>query len=218
MKTIIYLRTSTTEQNPKNQLKDCESISKWGDYELYSEEQSAWIDHKQRPEFEKVRRRIKLGNIRHIICWDWDRLYRNRKRLVEFFKFCKLYNCTIHSFRQGWLEEINKIPEPWNEIVSDLIINILGHSAEDESRKKSDRIKLTVRKKEGKPTRSSKGNIWGRKSLSKKVKEEIMEKHKMGMSIREIADSVIYWDRNRNQKFVSKSAVHKTIQENTPNY
>jgi len=46
------------------------------------------------------------------------------------------------------LEEINKIPKPWNDIMFDLLLNIFGWIGEEESTKKSDRIKLSIRKKE----------------------------------------------------------------------
>ena len=52
--TIIYLRTSTEEQNPENQLKDCLSINKYGEYELFQEQQSAWKDDLKRIEFNKI--------------------------------------------------------------------------------------------------------------------------------------------------------------------
>ncbi len=213
MVNAIYIRTSTEEQNPENQLRDCLSINTYGPYNLFSEQQSAFRD-KDRVEFNKVLKLIKQNKIRHLICWDLDRLYRDRKKLIEFFQLCKHYDCKVHPFRQDWLEQLNKIQSPFNEIMFDLMLQIMGWLGEEESQKKSERIKLSVRKKKGKPTKSYKGNVWGRKGLSKKTKEEIVEKHKQSLSIREIADSVYYYDRNRNRRFVSKSAVHKTLKEN----
>ena len=43
--TIIYLRTSTEEQNPENQKKDCEALAEklnLKDYDIFSEQQSAF--------------------------------------------------------------------------------------------------------------------------------------------------------------------------------
>ena len=40
-----------------------------------------------------------------------------------------------------------------------------------------------------------------------------MKLHEQGLSIREIADSVFYWDKNNNHKKVSRSSVHKTLTE-----
>ena len=215
MRTIIYLRTSTEEQNPQNQLDNCLSVNKYGKYELLEEKQSAFKDSK-REQFNLILNLIKQRKVNHLIVWDLDRLYRNRKKLIEFFELCKLYNCKVHSYRQVWLEDLNQIPKPFDEIMFNLMLQIMGWLAEEESLKKSERVKSAVRKKKNK-TISYKGNVWGRKPLSKKVKKEILESHKQGMSIREIADSVWYWDRNNNRKFVSKSVVHKTLQENATN-
>ena len=170
----IYIRTSKEEQNPRLQLKDCETINKYGDYELIEEQQSAW-SNKEREGFESIRKLIKQRKIEHLICWDLDRLYRNRKKLIAFFKLCKLYNCKIHSFRQPWLEELNNMPEPFGEIVYDMMLQIMGWMGEDESKKKSDRIKNAVRKNPGKITKSYKGNKWGRKSISTQKKNKIFE-------------------------------------------
>ncbi len=208
--TIIYIRTSTEEQNPGNQLRDCLKINSYGEYELSEEKQSAFKD-KDRPLFEEIRKRIKQNKLDHLICWDLDRLYRNRKKLIEFFDFCKIYKCKVHSYRQEWLEQLNSIPEPFNEIMHNLMLQIMGWLAEEESKKKSERVKLAVRKNKGKPTKSYKGNLWGRKSLSKNVVKEILKLHDAGLSIRKISAQVFYWDKNKNKKSVAIGSVHKII-------
>jgi len=53
LKTVIYLRTSTQEQNPLNQLRDCKTLVS-GDYEVVEEKQSAFKD-KDRPLFAEVK-------------------------------------------------------------------------------------------------------------------------------------------------------------------
>lgn len=200
---VIYLRTSTEEQNPTNQLNDCRLIA--GDIaEVFEEKQSAFKD-KNRPVFESIKQKIKQGTITELYCWDWDRLFRNQKKLVEFFKFCEIYKCKIHSFNQKYFEDFYKIPPPFNEIVSNLVLNLMGWLAEEESKKKSERVKIAFQ--------NHKGKKWGRKGISDKTKKEIIEAKEKGMSIREIADSVFIWDKNNNPKRISKSFVHKTIQE-----
>ena len=200
---VIYLRTSTEEQNPENQLKDCQSINTYGEGEVIQEQQSAFKD-KDREKFERIRQDIKMSKVNHLIVWDLDRLHRNRKKLTAFFEYCKVYGCKIHSFRQAWLEQLHKIPEPFNDIMSGLMIQLMGWLAEDESKKKSERVKIAYK---------NRTKEWGRKPLSKDVKKEILELRKQGLSIREIADSVTYWDKHNNRKFVSRGVVHKTLQE-----
>lgn len=208
---VIYNRVSTDEQNPENQLEDCKSIrpknqkqDTFRDYTLFEERQSAWKDTR-RPEFEKIRYLIKAKKIKDLIVWDLDRLYRNRKSLIAFFEYCKIYGCKIHSFRQPWLNDINDMQEPWGEIIHSLMLQIMGWLAQDESDKKSKRVKAAVRRKEGKPTKSYKGNIWGRKPISTFKRNRINELHKENMTIRRIAFEI----------GVSKSIVHKTIHQFT---
>lgn len=211
--TIIYLRTSTEEQNPQNQLKDCKKlVSKLNleGYEVVEDRQSAWKDYKERIGFERIKKAIEKKQVKSLICWDLDRLYRNRKRLIEFFRFCEHFDCKVYSYRQDWLESLNKIQEPFNEIVHGLMLQVMGWLAEDESKKKSERVKSAIRSKNG-VTISYKGKRWGRKKLGKKTVKEILDLKDSGMSIREIADSVYYWDKNNNRRRVSIGFVHKVL-------
>jgi len=201
---IIYIRTSTSEQNPQNQLKDCKTLVS-GDYEVVEEKQSAYKD-KDRILFENIKARISKGEITNLYCWDWDRLFRNRKKLKEFFEFCKIYKCQIHSFRQKFFEDFYKIPSPFDEIIQELVLNLMGWMSEDESKRKSDRVKIAHQNSKKK---------WGRKPLGKNVIGEVLDLRKKGMSIREISGNVFYWDKNKNKKNISPSAVHKVIKENT---
>tara|TARA_Y100000310_G_scaffold96133_1_gene93929 strand:- start:240 stop:893 length:654 start_codon:yes stop_codon:yes gene_type:complete len=214
MRSIIYLRTSTEEQNPQNQLKDCEKLVKKlniNNYEVLEDKVSAWKDI-DRKNFDLIKKAIERKEVETLICWDLDRLYRNRKRLIEFFELCKIYNCKIHSFRQKWLEELNDIPKPFNEIMHNLMLSIMGWLAEEESIKKSMRVKSAVRKK-GNKTISYKGNKWGRKSLSNNIINQVLELSKQKLSIRKIAKQVFYWDKNNNKKQISIAGVHKIIKQ-----
>jgi DNA invertase Pin-like site-specific DNA recombinase len=184
----VYIRTSTEEQEPENQIREIELIS-GEDYELFQDKQSAWKDEKERENFERLRTKIKENQIKELYVWDWDRLFRNRKKLKEFFQFCTIYKCNIHSYRQAFYESFYKIPAPFNEIMQDLFLNLLGWMAEDESTKKSMRVRASVRRSDTKPTMSYKGNKWGRKKLSTQKKNKIEELSKVlpKLSIREIA-------------------------------
>lgn len=170
---VVYIRTSTDEQNPENQLADIEKIV-GKDYILYKEQQSAWNQEKERPEFNKIIKEIKSSRLSDLYVWDLDRIYRNRINLVDFFKLSKSFKVNIHSYRQIWLEDINKIPTPWNEIVSDMFIQILGWLAEEESTKKSERVRSARRFKED-GVYSYTGKKWGRKTLSTQKQNLLIE-------------------------------------------
>jgi len=202
--TIIYLRTSTEEQNPQNQLEACQQLTQklnLQDYEVFEEKLSGWKDI-QREVFESIKKAIQKREVCSLIVWDLDRLYRNRKKLIEFFEFCKIYNCKIYSVRQEWLESLNKIQEPFNDIMFNLMLQIMGWLAEEESNKKSERVKLVVKKK-GDKTFSKYGNKWGRKAInSPRLKEKVKELHSQGLSFREILkhEEVYFYDKINNRK------------------
>jgi DNA invertase Pin-like site-specific DNA recombinase len=206
----VYIRTSTEEQTPELQIRDIETIS-GKDYQLFQDKQSAWKDNVDRDDFERLRKDIKDKKIKELYVWDLDRLFRNRKKLIEFFTFCKIYGCKIHSFNQQWLESLNSIQEPFNEIMHSLMLQIMGWLAEDESSRKSGRVKNAVRRKEGEPTRSYKGNRWGYHAVGKNTDSQIIELHKQGKSIRDIAKEVFYWNKSNNKKLVSVGYVHKVL-------
>lgn len=211
--TIIYIRTSTEDQEPKNQIKDCLTIikkSELKDYEILEEKTSAFLNGEKRDIFNSIRKEIQKKKIKNLIIWDLDRIYRNRRKLIEFFELCKVCNCKIYSVRQAWLSDLNNIPAPFDEIMHGLMIQIMGWIAEEESIKKSERIKLAVRKKKGK-TLSYKGNKWGRRALQSKVQDKINKLHDQGKTIREIHKEVYYYDKSNHKKYVSAGYVHKTI-------
>ena len=185
--TLILIRTSTELQNPENQLRDCKTLAKFGEYEVVKEYQSAYKD-KDRPQFNYIKNQISQKKVSHLIVWDLDRIYRNRKNLISFFKFCKIYKCTIHSFRQQWLESLNEIQEPFNEIMHDLMLNLMGWMGEDESKKKSERVKIAHKNSNKK---------WGRKPIRRNVINQVLELHNQGHTLREIAARVYYWDNSR---------------------
>ncbi len=213
-RTIIYNRTSTTEQNPENQLKDCLEVIKrlnLTDYEILEEQKSAFKDEVEREVFNSIIDKIKKRQLDNLICWDLDRLYRDRKKLVAFFELCKLYNCKIYSFRQQFLEDINKAPAPWNEMLFNQLIFILGWISEEESIRRSMRIKASVRNEEG-VTKSRKGNKWGRRKKPVN-KEYILELHKQGLSSYKIAKK--YSDDPRFKAKISHQTVYNIIKKHT---
>ncbi len=211
---LVHIRTSTQEQTPELQLQDISLLTNLDECNCIIEKESAYKLDENRPEMNTIRGLIKANLVTDLYIWHLDRLFRNRKKLIEFLTLCKLHSVKIHSFKQTWLETINKIPEPFNEIVYDMLVQILGFIAEEESSTKSARIKNSVRKsKEGK-TKSYKGNIWGRKPFSNQIINKVLELRKTGKTIRQIASIVKVYDFNNNGKNISKSSVQKILVSN----
>jgi len=213
MKVAIYIRTSTTEQNPDLQLKDCKDYCKrrgWKDYDIYKEHISGYKDI-HRPERERIIQGIKRYEINHIVVWALDRWVRNREKLIEDITNITNRNAEIHSVKEEWLESVN-IEGPLGKTIQEFLLGIVGSLAEMESSIKSERIKSAVRTKEG-VTRSYKGKKWGRRNLTSRIKEEVIKLHNDGHSMREISKVVIRYDKNQNEKNISLGAVHKILHE-----
>lgn len=215
MKNLAYIRTSSIEQTPELQLKDLFNSFPNIEFKVYKEKLSAYKENVKREVFDEIIALIKKGKVDNIYVWDLDRIYRNRLRLKEFFQLCKIHNTKIHSVNQDWLESINSIQPPFNDIMFEMLISIFGWIGEEESSKRSARVRMAVVKKDGKKTVSHKGNKWGRKSLPKQTIDRVIALKDEGFSIREIAERVLVYDKNRNGKNISKSAVHKILAQNT---
>lgn len=225
-KAILYLRTSTKDQNPELQREDgVKFASEIGIevVEVVSEQGSAYKLERVRPKWESVVKRAKKEKI-NIIVWRYDRAFRNRE---EFYKFMKImfevYNVKVYSVKEpsilSFWEMLGKnhsenpvINELMNNLFKalwDFLINQAGEQAEEESKKKSDRVKLAVRKING-VTKSYKGKKWGRKKQPK-AEVQIKKLHKEGKKMREICEEVYYWDKSNHKKFVSIGYVHKIV-------
>jgi len=226
--TIIYERTSTKEQHPELQHKDNVEFCKEKGLEIVetkAEQGSAW-KNKKREIWDYVVEKAKKEKL-NIVLWRYDRAFRNRK---EFFKFMKImfevYDVKIYSVKEpSILTFWNMIEKSYtdnpviNELIKgifmalwDFLIQQAGEQAEEESTKKSERVKLAVRREEG-ITKSYKGNKWGRKSLSNQTKNKIIKLREQGKSYNEICKLVTYSDKNNNPKNVSKGIVHKILHE-----
>lgn len=211
---IVYTRTSTTEQSPELQLSGMSQMTNLEECIILSEQESAYKEGVSRAAFNKMLSLVKSGTVSDIFVWHLDRIHRNRKKLIEFLKLCHLYRVKVHSHQQQFLETLNKIPAPFDEIVFDLLIQLFGFMAEQESKTKGERVKNAVVKRSGMPTVSYNGNRWGKKPISSMVVNKVRELSNKGLSIREIASTIRIYDSNRNPKNISKSAVHKILVSN----
>jgi DNA invertase Pin-like site-specific DNA recombinase len=210
LRNYIYIRTSTAEQSPDLQLRDISTLIQLENCVIIAEQESAWKANSKRSEFEKLCALIKTNKIDNLYIFSIDRLHRNFKRLKEFLLLCKTYNVKIISYCQNWISSVHSFPPPFNEIMTDFMIQIIGWMAETESTQKSARVKLAVRKLDN-VTVSHKGKKWGRKSISNSAKEKVIQFRNEGKSIRQICELVIIYDKNNNAKKIAKSTVHKLL-------
>jgi len=225
-KAIIYNRVSTTEQNPELQIKECEEFCKskgWEIIDRLQEQASAFKDESKREKFQDMIQRAERGDFKHIVVWNMDRFSRQPEE--EVLKLVKklnlIYGVDVNAVKGDmWSElvqSISKIKEQQGfigEAISEFLEKIIRglefQRAYRESKTKSERVKLAIRKEEGQKTKSYKGKNWGRKSIqTDRLKEEIRKLKDEGLTIREIAKLVYYYDKNNNKKNPSPAFVYK---------
>ncbi len=210
MNNVVYIRCSTGEQTPELQLSDITTMANLENVEILTEKVSAYKDNIKRPVFDELINQIKKGNVTILYVWHLDRLFRDRKKLVDFLSFCRLYKTKVLSYNQKFLEVFLTMPSPFDEAMYDLMLQIIGWIAEEESATKSKRVKLAVRK-DISGTYSHKGKKWGRRAFPKQTMDKVIKLHKQGYSLRSISSQVNVYDKNNNSRNISKSSVQKII-------
>lgn len=207
MNAVIYVRTSTKEQFPEKQLKDCVRFAEARGYTIiaeYVEKVSAFKKDAKRPMYEEIKEKARIGEIKAVVVWALDRWVRNRDTLLEDVANLTRYGCKLHSVREAYLEAVN-IEGAIGKTIQDFLLGLIGSMAQLESQRKADRTHLAYQNRTGR---------WGRKPLPKRVVNEVLELHKNGETMRRIAQSVFYYDKNKNKKNLSLASVHKIIVEN----
>jgi DNA invertase Pin-like site-specific DNA recombinase len=231
-KAIIYNRVSTTEQNPELQLKECADFCKSKGWEIVGEplqeQASAFKDESKREKFQEMLQRAEKGEFKHIVVWNMDRFSRQPEE--EVLKLVKklnlIYGVDVNAVKGDlWSElvqSIAKIKEQGfiGEAISDFLEKIIRglefQRAYRESKNKSERVKLAVRKEEGQKTKSYKGNKWGRKAInSERLVQKVKGLKQQGLSIREILkhEEIYYYDKNKNKKKPSLATIHSIARQ-----
>jgi DNA invertase Pin-like site-specific DNA recombinase len=180
-KAIIYLRTSTKEQNPENQRSECLLFAKNRGYEVVDvlvEELSGFKDI-IRPEYDKVIEKARKGEIQAVIVWALDRWVRRRDTLLEDVIILRNYGTKLHSVKEAWLEAIN-IDGALGRTIQDFLLGLIGSIAEMESQRKSDRVKIAFK--------NHKGKKWGRPKVHTNKINVILELQRQGLSYREMEE------------------------------
>lgn len=226
-KAIIYNRVSTSDQNPELQLQECRDYCKnkgWDIIDEIQEKKSGFKDDVVRPKFDNMIERAKNKDFQHIVVWNMDRFSRQEPekvlRLVK--KLNAIYGVDVSAVHgdlwSDMVESVSQIKQSgfMGEALADFLEKIIKglefQRANRESQVKSERVKMAITKK-GDKSYSYKGNKWGRKTVPKSVKKKVLDMHNKGYGVRAIAKEVYYYDKNRNQKYLSKTSVSRIINE-----
>ena len=216
MKAVIYLRTSTKEQNPENQEKECLEFAKNRGYEVIEilTEQLSGFKQIERPKYERVKQLAHEGKINAVVVWALDRWVRNRDTLLEDITNLRNAGVKLHSVKEQWLEAIN-LEGSLGKTIQEFLLGLIGSLGEMESQRRSERVKIAYNSQKNNDKKYKK---WGRKCLPERAVEEVLELKKQGLSIRGISESVFYYDKHSNRKKISIGAVHKIIKSNEMKY
>ena len=147
-----WLRVSTGHQDSDNQIPDVEQFTAHHGYairETYVISDTAWKDGGG-PEYRKTLQRAlddaHVGKFSVLVVWSLDRIVREGpEEALRIFRQFRERGCTIVSVKESWL---NGSPE-----VQQLLISFAGWMAQQESQRRSERIKagLERRRAEGRP-------------------------------------------------------------------
>ena len=202
---IIISRVSTDEQSARDQLPDCRRFCQergWVIIKEFEEIQSAWKTYVPRKKLDEALEYARKHRIGHVIFWDIDRYWRNRKLALEGIReFAKL-GIQLHFVRQAYLEDLWRIPVPWNGVFYDIMINLLSALAQEESDKRSDRVR--------KAHQSGKHPNWGKHGTGY-TDDEIIEVYQREGSLRKARLQLPYKTRSGKKKFVSIAKISQVV-------
>ena len=202
---IIIQRVSTKEQEAKDQLPDCRRFCQERGWEIvkeFTEIQSAWKTYVPRKKLDEALEYARKNHISHVVFWDIDRYWRNRKLALEGIRQYSKLGIQLHFVRQAYLEDLWKIPEPWNAVFYDIMINLLSALAQEESDKRSDRVR--------KAHQSGKHPNWGKHNVGYSD-EEIIKAYQQAGSLRKARLMLPYKTRSGKKKLVSVAKISQVV-------
>jgi len=202
---IIITRVSTDEQEGRDQLPDCRRFCKERGWEVareLQEVQSAWRTYVPRKKFDDALEYARKQKIPHVVFWDIDRYWRNRKLALEGIREYAKMGIKLHFVRQAYLEDLWKIPEPWSAVFYDIMLNLLSALAQEESDKRSARVK--------KAFQSGKYPNWGKHGIGYSD-EAIIKVYRREGSLRKARLKLPYKTHSGKKKYVSIAKISQVV-------
>ncbi len=135
-KAAVYLRVSTNDQNPDNQLSSIKVWCESRDYnlvEIYRETESAWKAGHQR-ELARLLDNARKRKFDTVLVWALDRLSREGPlAILSLVNRLKICGVRVLSYQESWTEAPGELGE--------LLFAIAGWVARMESQRRSERTK-----------------------------------------------------------------------------
>lgn len=142
-----WLRVSTTDQDHDNQIPDVERFAAHHGYDVrmtFQVDDSAWKDDTGGPEYRAELKRAldaaHQGHFKILIVWALDRVTRlGAEDALRIMRKFRERGVMVVSVQEGWL---NGSPE-----VQDVLVAFAGWMAQQDSRRKSERVKAALVKR-----------------------------------------------------------------------
>ncbi len=136
MKAIVYLRTSTKDQHPENQLPAIEAYCQANGHEIVQvvEEQESAYKSGRQTGLKSIKESCLNGKRTFdvLIVWALDRLSRQGiNHITNLIEYFKLYHVRVVSMQEPWLDSDGPMQE--------LLLAVFAWAAAYESRIKSER-------------------------------------------------------------------------------
>lgn len=181
MRCALYLRTSTTDQNPENQLSQLKDYAEKQEWKIVGVFQDSVSGSKGLDERTGLKNVFELGRQRKydvLLFWSLDRFSREGSRkTLEYLTLLDSYKVKWHSFTEQYISSLG--------IFSDAIISILSAIA------KQERIRISERTKAGLARIRGKVKL-GRPKTSKALVQKAKELRKKGLSFAQIGKELGY--------------------------
>ena len=143
----LWIRVSTEHQVATNQVPDLERFAAHHGYEVverYELSESAWGGGKEGGTYRETLQRALddawAGKFSVLVVWALDRITREgAEGALRIIRQFRERGCTVVSVKESWL---NGAPE-----VQDVLVAFAGWMAEQESRRRSERIRAGIERR-----------------------------------------------------------------------
>lgn len=182
LKCVIYLRVSTTDQNPENQLSQLKEYAikqEWQIVEVIEDVVSGGKGIEGRTGFKKVFEMSRQGKFDVLLFWSLDRFSREGSRkTLEYLTMLDSCKVKWHSYTEPYISSLG--------VFSDAIISILSAIARQE------KIRISERTIAGLKRVAESGVKLGRPRISKTISQKARELRGKGMSFTQIGKELGY--------------------------
>ena len=175
----LYLRVSTDGQTTKNQKLELEKVAKHRGWKIATVFDDNGISgakgREYREQFDQLIKDATRGRFDIVAAWSVDRLGRSFKDLVAFLEELHGVGCDLYLHQQG---------VDTTTPAGKAMFQMLGVFAEFEQSLIKERVKAGLQRAK------AKGQRLGRPPVPENTKEQVLEAHSAGMSLRKIAREI----------------------------